>query len=275
MNLKRPDQLTDDVLNISWRAARLSEMSYLPEKSFKQTLSLEYELGSQPTVVCYRRRDNVAYVVHYSSIETWVVFRGTVPESRQQVVRDLTYSMNEEDSAGRVHIGFQNQLDELWADIYTELRTSQGNIYVTGHSLGGAVATIASLRLFFACLRGRISGKVGGLITFGSPRVGDREFVSNVNVLNQSQCNETSKIGIWRFRHRSDIVTILPPEMMGFCHAGRTVYIDKHKNIKLDPWLWERFSDRMRWSAFRGSVEDHFLHNYTRALQQHVKNASM
>ena len=47
-------------------------------------------------------------------------------------------------------------------------------VSVVGHSLGGAIATVASLEM-------RLAGiKISELITFGAPRVGNEELVDFV-----------------------------------------------------------------------------------------------
>jgi len=76
-------------------------------------------------------------------------------------------------------------------------------LYITGHSLGGAMATICASRMV---ARGIV---VSGLYTFGSPRVGDAEFVAHLGTTH------------FRFVNNNDIVTKAPPLMCGFRHHGQ------------------------------------------------------
>ena len=80
-------------------------------------------------------------------------------------------------SGTQVHRGFFNAYNAIAGNIRSELRTlihafPRAEILVTGHSLGGALATIAA-----ADLRGslRVANRIR-LMTFGSPRVGDDNF---------------------------------------------------------------------------------------------------
>jgi hypothetical protein len=104
---------------------------------------------------------------------------------------------------GRVHSGFlsafagvSERLDEL-----LKSRLEGQKVWLTGHSLGGALATLAAAHL------GR--GSVQGLYTYGCPRVGDANFTTVLP--------ETSHL---RFVHRQDSVVNQPPEFLGYVHAG-------------------------------------------------------
>ena len=95
-----------------------------------------------------------------------------------------------------VHRGFLRELDKLWAEgVLPELQALSRDVplWVTGHSMGGAMATLAALRV--AC---------AGVVTFGEPRVGrqlDRAL--------RSQCHI-------RYINGSDPVTRLPPTWWPF-----------------------------------------------------------
>jgi hypothetical protein len=93
--------------------------------------------------------------------------------------------------------------------------------------------------------------------------------------MNRSQNHEAKSYGIWRFRNRSDIVTIAPPWLLGYRHTGRTFWIDKKKNIKTDPWLLSRFFDRLRFCSCIGSLEDHSMSNYVAVIDEHVKSRGL
>lgn len=73
---------------------------------------------------------------------------------------------------------------------------------MTGHSLGGAVATIMTTYL-------RRKGKSCDLYTYGAPRVGDKDFVSvfhNMTVAGGQELGFTARI-----TQRQDIVPAIPP----------------------------------------------------------------
>lgn len=90
-----------------------------------------------------------------------------------------------------VHTGFNKQFMFL-KDELAKLKTNTSAIY-TGFSLGGALATLASYHLEY---------KSRELITFGCPKVGNKEFVSEIRKLVKR--NE-------RWVYKKDYITRLPP----------------------------------------------------------------
>ena len=124
---------------------------------------------------------------------------------------------------GKVHRGFKAALEEVWTDLaghITRLQRKNLKIWLTGHSLGAALATLAADRY----------GKAQGLYTFGSPRVGDPDFKKDFNM---NAC---------RFVNNSDIVTKVPPSGM-FRHVGELKFIDSDGIIHDDTDYREEVND--------------------------------
>jgi len=69
--------------------------------------------------------------------------------------------------------GFFNEFDSIQPQLKKFFTTTDKPIWLTGHSLGGAIATLAT---FYCSLE-----KTGGLYTFGSPCVGDQDFAKAFN----------------------------------------------------------------------------------------------
>lgn len=89
-------------------------------------------------------------------------------------------------------------------------------LYITGHSLGGALAVLAAARLYHEYPT-VMDAKLGGVYTFGQPMVGDPAFAS--------RCE--AEFGPRLFRHifRNDVVPHWPPRSAGpFQHAGKKEY---------------------------------------------------
>ena len=112
-------------------------------------------------------------------------------------------------SADGIHTGFRQAYHQ--PGIRDEIRQFLGTIgdrpvWVTGHSLGGAIATIAAVDLRECC-------SVQGLYTFGSPRVGNRNFIAQVPP------------NAFRFVNYRDLVTHLPLRFGGYEHVGTTKHI--------------------------------------------------
>src|SRR5688572_26426698 len=130
-----------------------------------------------------------------------LAFRGTQVDDFWSSVLDFLIDAKffpAPDAAGHlVHAGFQLALDEVWTDIERHLRREQARLprplWVTGHSLGAALATLAVNRLS----RDAAFRLTGGY-TFGSPRVGDTGFGRAIGV------------PVYRFRNDSDLVPHLP-----------------------------------------------------------------
>ena len=104
---------------------------------------------------------------------------------------------------GMVHRGFKTMLMELWDTIETSLESVGKTLFYTGHSMGGAMATLA------ASLR-----RPRSVYTFGAPRIGDAAFADSL-----------ANVPLFNVLNPRDIVTQLPPSgrWTRFTHAGTTV----------------------------------------------------
>nr|GEW90580.1 C2 calcium-dependent membrane targeting [Tanacetum cinerariifolium] len=91
---------------------------------------------------------------------------------------------------------------------------SKWHVFVTGHSLGGALATLLALELSSSQLakRGAISVT---MYNFGSPRVGNKLFAQVYN--------EKVKDS-WRVVNHRDIIPSVP-RLMGYCHVAHPIYL--------------------------------------------------
>lgn len=106
-------------------------------------------------------------------------------------------------AGGRVHSGFLQAFGDVCSllDDFVGCRRPAQRIWLTGHSLGGALATLTAAHLG--------AENVHGLYTFGCPRVGDAAFAG---VLTTSS--------YVRFVHRDDWVPTVPPTFLGYVHGG-------------------------------------------------------
>ncbi|KAI5067981.1 hypothetical protein GOP47_0016326 [Adiantum capillus-veneris] len=113
--------------------------------------------------------------------------------------------------------------DAICSRVRTLLRQNLGaKLYITGHSLGGALATLFSALLLIedneTCL------SLGGVFTYGQPRVGDAKFASFV----QKKLCGTSPKKYFRVVYRTDIVPRLPfdDRMFQFKHISPCHYYE-------------------------------------------------
>lgn len=104
---------------------------------------------------------------------------------------------------GRVHAGFTKAYADVneRIDTLVRARLPGQRVWLAGHSLGGALATLAAAHLGAATVQ--------GVYTYGCPRVGNAEFAKALSA--ESHC---------RFVHRHDWVPAVPPELLGYRHAG-------------------------------------------------------
>jgi len=167
-----------------------------------------------------------------------VAFRGTeimdFVASLKNWLTNLRVSLIPDGRGGRVHEGFQLALDGVWDPLRKRIVRvlAQGNpgrrVWLTGHSLGAALATLATSR---AMAEGAFP--VGGLYTFGSPRVGDAAFARRLH-------NSAPAVRTFRFVNYADIVTRIPPPLR-YRHVGRLCYFTKLGRLqpRQPGWLWQ------------------------------------
>lgn len=141
---------------------------------------------------------------------------------------------------GHVHQGFLTALDNLWDDLMLQLIEAwdhQQGLLITGHGVGGALATLATARLRQA------QQPVSALYTFGSPRVGDKTFADPFD--------EDCKARTFRLVNHHDRVSRVVPRAYGYSHVGRCLYFDQHGTLQTSIRYWNRFLD-----SLQGKLED-------------------
>ena len=114
-----------------------------------------------------------------------VVFRGTegVTSLRDWLTNGQHLMLECPDDWGAVkaHKGFYHALSSIYQGVRNEVRsrrTQHQKVFLTGHSLGGALATLCAYRFQ------KVGGvPVAGVYVFGSPRVGDIGFANAYNNL--------------------------------------------------------------------------------------------
>ena len=138
---------------------------------------------------------------------TMVVFAGTDPLVLANWISDFDTHL----SSTGIADGFALAAEIVWPDLFDLLAAANAenaNIFVTGHSLSGALAALTAKKIADA---GRFS--LLGVYMFGMPRVGNEEWHRQY----------TDKIGQRSFRlvYGEDIVPTVAPSSWGFRHIGR------------------------------------------------------
>lgn len=119
------------------------------------------------------------------------------------------------DRGGLVHKGFARALNLVWDRVTASLEKnvpSDCPLFIAGHSLGAALATLAASLL-----------QPRALYTFGSPRVGDNDFGATL-----------SEVKNFRVVNNRDVVTTVPPPLP-FYHVGELRYITHEGGMLVKP----------------------------------------
>jgi len=175
-----------------------------------------------------------AYVMS-DKTDVLIACRGTEPTALNDVLADLKMFPVKHHIAGRVHRGFYAEYDKVIPGIKEALakhdKKGDKTLWVTGHSLGGAMAVLVAAEL----------KPNGGLHTFGQPRVGTKAFLPALD-----------GIKYYRYRNNNDAVTAVPPSFLCFKHGGVLRYINTYGNIRSATWA-QRFKDKCRghWMALK------------------------
>jgi triacylglycerol lipase len=164
---------------------------------------------------------------------------------------------------GKVHEGFLTALNYVWRDVWKFIKERRRGraLWITGHSLGAALATLA-----VAKLRLEKDEPVNGLYTFGQPRTGDREFAKNFDADFAAQA--------FRYVNNNDIVTRVPFRALSYSHVGTFEYFDANGDQRNDISWWDKIVDRVQGQIEHllapggAAVQDHFMANYLTCLEK-------
>lgn len=155
-----------------------------------------------------------------------IAFRGT--ENIKDWMTNIKIEFDEV-VMGRVHHGFYSAAKHAWEqDIQPALRnfrTNQQPIWITGHSLGGALALMTAAMLQFEQSSGLNPHAV---YTFGQPRIGNRAFAG--------KCNQAFGTRAYRFVNNNDIVPHVPwgALKLNYWHTEKSFYIDANGKFYSD-----------------------------------------
>ncbi|MBX3317986.1 MAG: lipase family protein [Phycisphaeraceae bacterium] len=214
------------------------------------------------------KKDAQGYV--FSDHETVIIaFRGTEPTKPADWLADSKYEPRSWRAVGGlVHHGIAEYVDSIWDQLMEsikEVRTSGQAVWLTGHSLGGAMAVLAAARL--AVEHPEIL--VHGVVTFGQPRVGDEGFAGAYSgVLGDRTV---------RCVNNRDIVVRVPMRIMKYRDVGSVWYFDEGGRYCGDPGFFFRFLDTVVVtpdefkSAAREGIADHSMATYVELCKVHAE----
>ncbi len=253
----------------SYNAKNASILARCAESVYKNETEIQEEIsGWDVNNFQFISRDETQCFIMSTDSTTIVSFRGTEINPKD-IISDIN-ALQRPSFGGEVHEGFLNAFDDVKAEVLRvvaeELQNNNRTLWVTGHSLGGALATVATAEF----LENKLN--VQGVYTFGQPRVGNKTFARRYD----SNLPERH----FRFVNNNDIVTRVPPEKicikdinLEYHHVGKEVLIKADKSIVVDPSSFTKTFDRVRGRVeaavdgdYTDGISDHSMSNYVEAL---------
>lgn len=244
----------------------------LKQSGFK--LIQTFNVDDTQAFLCKRDTDDMAILA----------FRGTESNKSKDIKTDLQAFLSKQEN-GAIHSGFYAAYNSVAPQIEAELSKLKNiPLYITGHSLGGALAIVATQALE--------NDQLAACYTFGSPRVGNQQF------------SDTIKTPIYRLVNTADIVPRMPPgiiiellvdllrfssailphadkiadwlnnKVSGYRHYGDMRYLTAtHKADFSDVTLISNISGLDRWrrilknrTYFNRYIQDHSIDLYSKKL---------
>ena len=154
---------------------------------------------------------------------TVICFRGTIINITSNWKIDLQARLIPMASFGGVHKGFSAALDSIWEGIKSHISAHKSQrIWLTGHSLGGALAILAGARILTEFKRSP-NIIINGLYVFAAPRVGDCDFADSFK---NTYLDQRSFV----FANYNDVITVLPPgiqKISEYMNAGNILFINR------------------------------------------------
>jgi hypothetical protein len=171
---------------------------------------------------------------------------------------------------GRVHRGFLAAWQSIEKQVVYYLKkwqTPDTRLWITGHSLGGALAAMAAISLDAQGFT------ISGLYTFGQPRIADWQLVKYMN--------DRLKDRIFRYANNNDVVPLIPPQITPWMptrvygHMGQFRYFNRRGNMRQRSWFSQQWLDRLLglldslvMAGTPDAIDDHKMEFYIANLQK-------
>ena len=129
----------------------------------------------------------------------------------------------------KVHAGFYDSYDSIRHDIPMpwDLGVEVDRVFVTGHSLGGALANLVFCQLSEPS-KDRLDVK---LVTFGAPPTGNGEFANYLNRI----LDESPRRSACRVHAPHDPFPKLESRLLDVVHGGDSLFLAAEQNNPLEP----------------------------------------
>lgn len=262
----------------AWFFSELCGLIYDDERFNRKILTSKLNIQPQD-IIWFHHKGNEALLINYQAPDNVpvqiVVFQGThlprlsytnfesITRTAENILVDdliieqipQTVSNKAQSAEVNLHKGFVKALGEdddpnsLWQQITQHLKPDTP-LWLTGHSLGGAMATIAAMKM---------PQKVTGLYTYGAPCVGD----SKARNWQERQLKDK----FYRYVNGSDIISHIMSEDKFRRHFYHYEQAGILKSINIQGctgpfWLAERIMDRLGLSFIDHSPVYYMIGSY-------------
>lgn len=224
-----------------------------------------------------------------------LAFRGTQPNIKD-VLTDIKADLANADCGGRAHRGFLEAFGKVKQQITDALQQHEGQpLYITGHSLGGALAMLATKML--------VSDSMGACYTYGCPRTGDDDFFTGIKtpvyrVVNAADGVARVPFG-YGFSFFLTFLRVIPingtfqisewlrKKFLSYTHYGNLVFLSDAPNVagedgimfkdlvvKKSPnifWRVSIVSLRLLKTRLKAGAADHSILDYSQKLLAHAR----
>jgi hypothetical protein len=219
-----PNATGFELVNASW-LADFAMLAYGDEDFIKTRFDrsgltaagFDLKFISGETTQCFVAHNSESVVLSFRGTEI-NNFIGAFDDWR----RNMELIAEPDESGGLVHLGFRKDLKEVWGEVKEYLRPlldgTGRTLWITGHSLGAALATLAAERAVREA-----QFKVQGVFPYGSPRIGDDVFKAKYNALGLGAVT-------FRFINNQDVVPKIPPGTP-YKHVGQVKFIDANGQL--------------------------------------------
>jgi len=259
----------------AWLMAEMSRLAYIKFEDNQDELKKGLAQANFVIEQTFNSNGTQAFLAKREADKMAVLsFRGTEKEDPRDIVTDLNVAFYKDKNGTQIHRGFYKAFKNVEESILQSVdKMKEFSLYVTGHSLGGVLALIATRVLD--------RDNLAACYTFGSPKVGKEEF------------DDIIKSPIYRIVNAFDIVPFSPPayfidllllipskklqgflkKFKGYEHHGDMRYLTfcdgDFAKVKIIPNYNEFFRLVGFWKHKKESVRHHAIDAYCEKLGQY------
>ncbi|MDQ8184364.1 lipase family protein [Pelagicoccus sp. SDUM812002] len=177
-----------------------------------------------------------------------ISFRGTESGDHADYFTDAKFKQAPFTENGTAHGGFIEALAQIEEDLQDSLKRSleenrNKTVWVTGHSMGGALATLFSIHNM---------DSVDALYTFGAPRLVGQKLAQHLQ----------DELPIFRVVNNNDFVCRIPSQPF-YKHIGPTFFLTSDKVMIVDPPFTKAWKERLKGHRkfTKRLISEHWLEN--------------